>query len=198
MLSGHGGALFFSSCQQRAPCQISCPTKKSSRALMNCGHRILSEQLWGAADDRQMMGEVSGHVIALQGLHVAATDHARGEGPRGVKEQLVDQRCLPAQDHGHEGMGIVVQLGEGMQLGENIQAKHVRLIDEQERDLFPAGDLGEKSADKGQHFGSGIGGRRITEKETDLSQQLQKAARGGDQRQEAVLGGVQRRGSRAQ
>jgi hypothetical protein len=38
----------------------------------------------------------------------------------------------------------------------------------------------------------------IAEKETDLSQQLQEAARGGDQRQEAVLGGVQRRGSRAQ
>jgi hypothetical protein len=48
MLGGYTGALFFGSCQQRAPCQISRPTKKSPRALMDCGHRIVSEQLWGA------------------------------------------------------------------------------------------------------------------------------------------------------
>ena len=123
MLGGDGGAFLFSGCQQCAPCQVSRPTKKSSRALMDCGHRILGEKLWGAADDREVVGEVGGHVIALQGLHVAATDHARGEGPRGVEEQLVDERGLPAQDHGHEGMGIVVQLGEGMQLSEDIQAQ---------------------------------------------------------------------------
>ena len=87
-------------------------------------------------------------------------------------------------------MSIVVKLREGVQLGEYIQANHMCLIDDQERDLFPAGDLGEESTDKGQHLGSGVGGRRISKEKTDLAQQLQEAARGGDQRQQAKLGGV--------
>ena len=169
MLSGDRGAFLFRGCQQCAPCQVSRPTKKSPRALMDCSHRILGEKLWGAADDREVVGEVRGHVIALQGLHVAATDHARGKGPRGVEEQLVDERDLPAQDHRHEGMGIVVKLGEGMKLGEDIQAKHVRLIDKEDGDLFLAGDIGEKSTDEGQHFGGRVGGRGIAEEETDLA-----------------------------
>src|SRR5208337_1040817 len=157
---------------------------------MNGGHSVLGEQIWGTTDDSKVVSEVRDHVIALKGLHVAAPNHARGEGPRGVEEQLVNKGGLPAQDHGHEGMGIVVKLGEGVQLGEYIQANHMRLIDDQERDLFSADDLGEESTDKGQHFGSGVGGRRIAKEKTNLAQQLQEAAGGGDQRQQTKLGGV--------
>jgi hypothetical protein len=64
-------------------------------------------------------------------------------------------------------MGIIIQLAEGMKLGEDIQTKHMCLIDEQDGDLFLAGDIGEKSADKGQHLGGGIGGGRVAEEKTN-------------------------------
>lgn len=64
---------------------------------MNGGHRVFGEYTWGSPDNCEVAGEVSGHVVPrAEGLHVDATDHARGEGPRGVEEQLVDERGLPA------------------------------------------------------------------------------------------------------
>jgi hypothetical protein len=40
------------------------------------------------------VGKVVGHVIALECLHVAPADDARGEGPRAVEKELVDEGDL--------------------------------------------------------------------------------------------------------
>jgi len=55
---------------------------------MNSSHSVLGEQIWGTTENCEVVGEVSGHVFLLQGLHVATTDHARREGPRCMEEQL--------------------------------------------------------------------------------------------------------------
>ena len=75
---------------------LSSATGAGVDAAPDGGHRVLGEQIWGTTDDSKVVGEVCDHVIALKGLHVAAANHARGEGSRGVEKQLVNEGGLPA------------------------------------------------------------------------------------------------------
>ena len=165
---------------------------------MDGGDRIIAEQVVGAADDRDVMRDVSGHVVALECLHVTSAHHAGGKGSRGVKEQLVDKSALAAEDDGHERACVVVQLGQCVQLGEDIQAQQVGLVDEQDGDLFLGGDVCEKSANDGKYLGHGVGGRSIAEGKANLTQQLQEASGGSHQRDQTILRGMKRGGSGAQ
>ena len=103
------------------------------------------------------MGEVVGHVIALEGLHVAAADDARSEGPRGVEEELVDEGDLAREDDGDEGAGIEVGLGDGVELVEDIEPEEMGFVDDEDGDLLGGDDVGEQGADEGEHLGDGVG-----------------------------------------
>lgn len=81
-------------------------------------------------------GEVVGHVLALEGLHVAAADDAGCEGPGGVEEELVDQADLAREDYGDERAGIEVGLGDGVELVEDVEAEEMGLVDEEDETCF--------------------------------------------------------------
>jgi hypothetical protein len=86
------------------------------------------------------MGEVVAHVFELECLEVGAADDTGGEGTGGVVEETIDEGELTAEHDGHEGGGVEIELGEGVQLSEDIEAHEVGLVDEKDGDLFCGAD----------------------------------------------------------
>ena len=70
---------------------------------MDGGDGISGEERLGAAGDRDVVGKVVGHVLALEGLHVAPADDAGREGLGCVEEELVDEGDLTREDYRDEG-----------------------------------------------------------------------------------------------
>ena len=78
MLRGRDGAMFDGCSHEGAAGEVACTAEHAAGALVNSRDGIRSEERHRAASDGDMVGEVVGHVIALECLHVAAADDARG------------------------------------------------------------------------------------------------------------------------
>ena len=128
---------------------------------MQGSHRIVSKELSLSTNDREVMNEVCLHVLALQGLEVAASDDPRREGTGGVVEELVDEGRLSRQDDGEEVSRVVVHLGQGMELGEDIEPEDVSFVDDEHGNLLLGSEIGEDGADGGEHTGDGVGCGRV-------------------------------------
>ena len=72
------------------------------------------------------MGEVLAHMLKLESLEVGAADDAGGEGSGGVVEESVDEGELTAEHDGQEGGRVEVELGKGVELGEDLQAHSLK------------------------------------------------------------------------
>ena len=60
-----------------------------------------------------------------------AADHPGGERGGASVGELVDEAGLPGQDQGQVGLGVLVELTEGVQLGEDLQAQKRGLVDDE-------------------------------------------------------------------
>ncbi len=147
MLCGDDGALLARGGEHCAAGEDAGSPEYPSRALVKRRNGVVGKELGLSAGDVEMMGDIGGNVIALEGGEVAAAHDARSEGPGSVEEELVDEGGLSREDHGEEGSGVGVDLGEGMELGEDIEAEVVSFVDDKDRDLLLGGEVGEHGAD---------------------------------------------------
>ena len=116
MLRGDDGALFAHGGKHGAAGEDAGSPEYSSRALVERRDGVVGEELGLSAGDGEMMGDIGGHVIALEGLKAAAARDARSEGPRGVEEELVDEGGLSREDDGEERAGVEVASPELIQI----------------------------------------------------------------------------------
>ena len=116
---------------------------------MDGGERLLVEQLGAAAGDTQVVAQVIRHFAELQRLQMGTGDHPRRERPRGVVQDLVDQRVLAAEHDRHDTLGIELELRQGVQLGEHVEAHQMGFVDDQQRRLLLGPDVGEVVANGG-------------------------------------------------
>ena len=150
MLGADAGALLTRGGKQGTTGKGTCTTKQSTRALMDRRDGFIAEEVLLTPGDLQMMGEVGGHVITLQGLEVSSSHDAGREWARGVEQELVHEGCLAAQDHGQQRAGIEIALSQGMEFGEDFQTHQMGLVDEKQGDLLLGGDVAEGVADNGK------------------------------------------------
>ena len=176
VLGGGDRAVFNSRRHEGAAGEVPGATKHAAGALVDGGDGVSGEERLGGAGDRDVVGEVVGHVLALEGLHVAPADDAGREGLGGVKEELVDEGDLAREDYGDESSGIEVGLRDSVELIENVEAEEMGLVDEEDGDLFFAGYVEEKGAHKGDHLGDGVGHGRVAEGDADLTEEFHEGA----------------------
>lgn len=88
-----------------------------------------------------MVGEVVGHMIGLEDLHVALADDSGGKGSRGMEQEFVDKGDLAGEDDGHKGSGVEFGLGDGVELVENVESEEMSLVDEEHGDLLSGDDV---------------------------------------------------------
>lgn len=190
MLRGGDGALLPGRRHEGAAGEVASPAEQAAGALVDRRHGIGTEEGLGAPRDREVVGQIVGHVVALEGLHVAPSDDARREGLGGVEEQLVDEVDLAREDDGDEGARVEVGLGDGVELVEDVEPEEMGFVDEEDGSLLLARDVHEEGSDEGDHLGDGVGGRRIPEGYADLPEKLHEGARSGDEGDDAILGRV--------
>ena len=149
MLGGDDGGLLGGSGHEGATGDVVGAAQRAAGRLMDGGEGLLVEELGAASGDTQVVAQVVTHLAELQRLQVGTGDHARSERARGVIQQLVDQRVLPAEHDRHEALGIELELGEGVQLSEHVEAHQVCFVDDQQRGLLLGTDVGEVVANGG-------------------------------------------------
>ena len=85
--------------------------------------------------------EISSHLGMVQALQMASGYHSGSDGPGCMIHEFIEQVILTGEDDGQEGLGIVVELAESLELGQNFKPQEVGLIDHQHRGLFSLGGL---------------------------------------------------------
>ena len=84
MLAADAGALLLRGSEERAAGKGSGATEQPARALVDRRDGFIAEQLLFTAVDSQMLREVGGHVVSLQGLAVCPAHDAGCEWAGGL------------------------------------------------------------------------------------------------------------------
>ena len=63
-----------------------------------------------------------------------------------MKQQAVEQAALAGQHQRHQGLRVEGELSEGVQLCEHLEAQQMSLIDDEQRGLLLAPDVGQQVA----------------------------------------------------
>ena len=155
MFGGHGRVSVRSSGEQRAFSQCVCPAKKAAGTLVDCGHRIVGEQVAVAADDRKMMGQIAVHIVPLESLEQSPADNTGSERARGVKQKPIHEDVLATQDDRSEGALVVGELGKRVQLSQKLKPEEVCFVDNDNRLLFLGGHGGKELPDVADQLGGG-------------------------------------------
>lgn len=101
----------------------------------------------------------------------------RGERSGGVEKEPVDEDVLIAQDHWHHGLPFERQLGQRMQLREQLKAQQVRLVDDEYLLLLFSGYGGERRTDDAHEPGGGTRDLRRAELQAQRAQKIASPSR---------------------
>ena len=144
----------------------------------------------GDAGDLEMVVEVGFHVGSSDAVQMRSGDDARGERERCAVEEEVCKVVLAGEDDGEDGVGVGMELGDGMKFSEDLDPEQRSLIDDEDALKLSGGELQDLRADDG-----GEGGARGAisvdfELGGDLAVELEDGAAGGGDPEGSVLGGM--------
>ncbi len=132
--------------------------EQSSGALVDGRYGRLGEELLSDAGDLEMVVEIGVHFLSGDALEMAAGNDSRGEGNGGPVEEEIEEVVLPGEDDGKIGFGVALELGEGVELGQDFDSQEGSFVDDKHRFLLAvAGKLQDLTADDPQEGGPGEG-----------------------------------------
>src|SRR4030043_1418742 len=142
--------------------------------------------------DGQMVSEVLLHILVIDSFKMA-TGHDTGcQGLRGTVGEFIDEEGLTRQDDGQIGFRISLELGDGVEFMEDIEAKQGGLIDDEGcLHLFPQYQFLDFSFDEFGQVRPGSAGGAQAQLAQDLTIQLQDGAGGCGEIEGGILGGVE-------
>jgi hypothetical protein len=71
------------------------------------------------AGDLEMMLEISGHVFGFEAFEMAAGHDSGCHGLGGVIFEFIEQIVLSGEDYSEQRLGVELELGDGLYLGQN-------------------------------------------------------------------------------
>ena len=122
MFWGNGKGFFSSGGDQGPTGQVIGLAEKPARALLNSGDGRLFEGVCFKAGQGQVMEEIGLHLLSRDALEVTAGQDKGSQGMGSAENELIDQRTLSGQDDGQVGFGVLVELGEGVELRKDFQS----------------------------------------------------------------------------
>ena len=129
--------------------------QQSSGALLDGGHGRLGEELLSDAGDFEMVVEIGVHLLSGDALEMAAGNDSRGEGDGGPVEEEIEEVVLPCEDDREIGFGVAFELGEGVELGVDLDSQKRGLVDDEHGFLLAvAGKLDDLPSDDSQEHGA--------------------------------------------
>lgn len=103
-----------------------------------------------------MVFEVVGHLCMVKAFQMTSGDHTGRNGTGGVIHEFIEQVILAREDNGQERLGVMVELSEGLELGQDFKAQEIGLVDNEHGDLFSLSDFHDQGADGSGDFGDGV------------------------------------------
>ena len=182
MLRGDDLRLFVGGCDEGSPGEVVCSAEEAARALLYGGDGWFGEEVLFDAGDFEVVQEVGLHVLQGDTSQMASGHHPGGQGQGGAVDEQIGEVVLPGENDWEHGVGATVKLGDGVQLGEDLQPEQGSLFDTQDGlflSLLHA--LSDELADEPGEHGPGEAGGVQFQGGAYLPVELQDGAlRGGD------------------
>lgn len=86
--------------------------------------------------DLEMMLEISGHIFRFEAFEMAAGHDSGSHGLGGVIFEFIEQIVLSGEDYSEKRLGIELELGDGLYLGQDIIPKETGLVDDEHGHLL--------------------------------------------------------------
>ena len=180
MVGGDDLGLLGSGGDEGASGQVIGFTEEAAGSLLDGGDRRLLQGIGFQAGQGQMVSQVVGHFLPGDALEMAAGDDPGSQGPGGAEDQLIDQGALTGQDDGQVGFGILIELGEEVEFGQDLQTQEGGLIDDQNRlDFFAFIEGADFLLDEAGQDGPGGAGFFDMEFGQEETVEIQDGTRGG-------------------
>ena len=141
--------------------------------VVDAGEEAVAEELALAAGDAEMVLDVAGGLLQVEGFEVEADGDALVEGLVGSEAELVGQVGLAEEDEGDQGSGIHLVVEQEAQLVEELRGQEVGFVDDEQDVAALAGQVVEGGAELREEAHKAEG-RLDLEGEEDL------AVEGGD------------------
>jgi len=128
--------------------------------IVDEGQEAIGENGVPPTGDAEMMLDVGGSLLEVEGFEVVADGDALVEGLEGGKAKLVGQVRLAEKDEGEQGGGIHLVVEQKTELVEDVVREQVRFVDDEEDRAALAGQFGERGAQLREQAGeakSGLG-----------------------------------------
>jgi hypothetical protein len=142
--------------------------------------------------DFEVVVEVEFHLLAIDAFEVGAGHHPGREGQGGAVEEFIQEVALSGEDHGQEGFGVGLELGEGVEFQEDFQSQQRGLIDDQgDFLLFSFYRVLDLGLDDPSHDGAGVAFGFHLQGPAELAVEFEDGAAGGGDPKQAPFGGVE-------
>ena len=88
---------------------------------MDSEYSLIGKELVFDTCDFQMMFEVSGHIVRFEAFQMASGHNSGGYRTGCMIHELIEQVILASEEDGEYGFGVMVELTDGLDLGEYIK-----------------------------------------------------------------------------
>ena len=125
--------------------------------IVDGGEEGVGEEGVVATGDAEMVFDVGGGLLEVEGFEVVTDGDALVEGLKGSEAELVGEVGLAKEDEGKQGSGIHIIVEQEAELIEEVRGKQVSLVDDEEGEAALAGEVGEGSAELREETGKAEG-----------------------------------------
>jgi hypothetical protein len=140
MVSRDRQGLVMSGGDEGSSGQMVSLSEQPSGALVDGGDgRFIKEGRFYAGDG-QVMLQVHFHILAVDAFQIASGDDSRCQRQRCPVHEFIGEIGLPCHDQGKPWFGILFELAEGMDFGQNLQPQQGGFVNHQDDMDFFATD----------------------------------------------------------
>jgi len=166
-------------------------SEQASRALVDGGDGGVIEEHALHPGNGEVVAQVVVHGFLVDAFEVAFGHDAAGQRQPGSIAQVLDEIGLSGENQGEVGFGVVLELRQGVELGEDLEAKQRGLVDDEHGfDLLGFGELEHLAPDGAGHESAGVAGIFfMAQLAEDLAVELEDGAAGGGDAEDAEFRG---------
>ena len=136
MFGGDEEGVLDSGGDKSPPGQVIGFTKKATRTLKDSGNGRIIEGVSFEAGQEQMVSEILFHFLTRDPFEMKAGQDAGSQRMGSAEDELIDQGTLTGQDDGEIRFGVLVELGQSVEFGKDLQTQEGGLINNQDGFYF--------------------------------------------------------------
>ena len=123
---------------------------------MDGEYGLIGKELVSYPSDLLVVFEIVGHLCMVKAFQMTSGNHTGRNGTGGVIHEFIEQVILAREDNGQERLGVMIELTEGLELGQDFKTQEIGLVDNEHGGQFSLSDFHDQGADGSGDFGDGV------------------------------------------